>query len=141
MCSLPLIEILQNHFFQLHSWNNHTTIKFQMNSQVDLNMTKASNFTENHRNRKEQTKPYDWILEVAPIQMWMSCYHEIITSVWGLPTLLVISARIIGSCIIKTKQHSLNRQKAHLLFCLETPLLQLFSDTPTSGINSAMKIQ
>ena len=30
-----------------------------MNSQVDLNMTKASNFTENHRNRKEQTKPYD----------------------------------------------------------------------------------
>ena len=73
--------------------------------------------------------------------MLMSCYHEIITSVLGLPPVLFVSARIISSCMIKTKQHSLNRQKAHPLFCLETPLLQLSSDTPTSGINSLMKIQ
>ena len=48
-----------------------------MDSQVDLNMNKASNFTEKRRNRKNNAKPYDWIqvslqvsiLEVARIQV------------------------------------------------------------------------
>ena len=31
---------------------------------------------------------------------------------------------------MKTKQHSLNRQKTYPLFCLETSLLQVSSDTP-----------
>ena len=34
--SIPLIEILQNHFFRLHNCNNHTTLKFHRDSQVDL---------------------------------------------------------------------------------------------------------
>ena len=67
--SLPLIEILQNHFFRLHNCNNHTTLKFHMDSQVDLNTNKASNFTEKRRNRKNNTKSYDRILEVARIQV------------------------------------------------------------------------
>ena len=33
-----------------------------MDSQDDLNMIKANNFTENHRNRKTHTKPDDQIL-------------------------------------------------------------------------------
>ena len=32
-------------------------------------MNKASNFAEKRRNRKNNTKPYDWILEVARIQV------------------------------------------------------------------------
>ena len=67
--SLPLIKILQNHFFQLHSCNNHFVMKFRMDSQVNLNMTKASNFAENRRNRKNHTKSYDRILEATPIQV------------------------------------------------------------------------
>ena len=73
--SLPRIEILQNHFFQLHNCNNHTAMKFHMDSQVDLNMTKASNFAENRRNRKNYTKSYDRILEAAPIQV--SCDTDV----------------------------------------------------------------
>ena len=65
----PLIEILLNHFFRLHNCNNHTKLKFHMDSQVDLNMNKASNFTEERRNRKNNTKPYDQVLEVARIQV------------------------------------------------------------------------
>ena len=68
--SLPLIEILQNHFFRLHNCNNHTTLKFHMDSQVDLNTNKASNFAEKRRNRKNNTKSYDRILEVARIQVF-----------------------------------------------------------------------
>ena len=37
-----------------------------MDSQDNLNMTKASNFTENRRNRKIHTKADDRILETAP---------------------------------------------------------------------------
>ena len=40
-----------------------------MDSQVDLNMNKARNFTEERRNRKNNTKPYDRVLEVARIQV------------------------------------------------------------------------
>ena len=40
-----------------------------MDSRVDLNMNKASNFAEKHRNRKNHTKPYDRILEAARIQV------------------------------------------------------------------------
>ena len=65
----------------------------------------------------------------------MSCYHEITTSVSELHTLLVASTRNIESWIIKTEQHSSNRQETYPLFYLETPLLQVFSDTPTSGIS------
>ena len=36
-----------------------------MDSQDDLNMTKASNFAEKHRNRKIHTKPDDRILETT----------------------------------------------------------------------------
>ena len=67
--SLPLIEILHNHFFQLHNCNNHTAMKFDMDSQVDLNMTKGSNFAENHRNGKNHTKSDDRVLEAIPIQV------------------------------------------------------------------------
>ena len=65
--SLPLIEILQNYFFRLHNCNNHTTLKFHRDLQVDLNVNKASNFAEERRNRKNHTKPYDRILEAARI--------------------------------------------------------------------------
>ena len=64
--SIPLIEILQNHFFQFYNCNNHTVINVHMDSQDDLNMTKANIFAENRRNRKIHTKPDDWILETAP---------------------------------------------------------------------------
>ena len=37
-----------------------------MDSPHDLNMTKASNFTENRRNRKIHTKPDDPILGTTP---------------------------------------------------------------------------
>ena len=84
-------------------------------------------------------KPHGY--SYLPTRVWMSCYNEIITSVSGLPTLLVVSTRAIGSGIIKTKQHSLNHQKTYPLFYLETPLLQVSSDITTSGINSSMKIQ
>ena len=67
--SLPLIEILHNHFFQLHNCNNPTAMKFHMDSQVDLNMTKGSNFAENRRDSKNHTKSYDRILEATPIQV------------------------------------------------------------------------
>ena len=67
--SLPLIEILQNHFFQLHSCDNHFVMKFRTDWQVNLNMTKASNFAKNRRNRKNHTKSYDRILEAASIQV------------------------------------------------------------------------
>ena len=40
-----------------------------MDSQVDLNMNKARNFTEKLRNRKNNTQSYDRILEVARIQV------------------------------------------------------------------------
>ena len=40
-----------------------------MDSQVDLNMSKASNFTKERRNRKNNTKPYDRVLELARIQV------------------------------------------------------------------------
>ena len=40
-----------------------------MDSQVDLYMNKASNLAEESRNRKNNTKPYDRILEVARIQV------------------------------------------------------------------------
>ena len=69
MSSLLLIEILQNHFFRFHIFNIHTTLKFHRNSQVDLNMNKASNFAEVRRNRKIRTNPYDRILEAARIQV------------------------------------------------------------------------
>ena len=55
--SILLIENLQNRFFQLYNCNNHTAINVHMDSQDDLNMTKASNFAENRRNRKIHTKP------------------------------------------------------------------------------------
>ena len=77
--SLPLIEILQNHF-QLHNCNNHTTTKFHMDSQVDLNMNKASNFVENRRNRKNDTKPYDRILEAPPIQVYSNTGVNVLLS-------------------------------------------------------------
>ena len=64
--SIPLTEILQDRFFQLYNFNNHTVINAHMDSQEDLNMTKASTFAENRRNRKIHTKPDDWILETAP---------------------------------------------------------------------------
>ena len=67
--SLPFIEILQSYFFRLHNCNSHATLKFHMDSQVDLNMNKASNFAEKHRNRKNHTKPYDRILKAAWIQV------------------------------------------------------------------------
>lgn len=38
-----------------------------MDSQDDVNMTKACNFAENRRNRKNHTKSDDQILEAAPI--------------------------------------------------------------------------
>ena len=66
---LRLIEILQNHFFRLHNYNKHTTLKFHSDSQVDLNMNKASNSAEECRNRKNHTKPYDRILEATRIQV------------------------------------------------------------------------
>ena len=40
-----------------------------MDPQVDLYMNKASNLTEERKNRKNNTKPYDRILEVARIQV------------------------------------------------------------------------
>ena len=40
-----------------------------MNSQADLSKNKASYFAEECRNRKNNTKPYDWILEVSQIQV------------------------------------------------------------------------
>ena len=67
--SLPLIEILQNHFFRLHNCNNHATLKFHRDSQVDLHMNKASNFAEERRNRENHTKPCYRILEAARIQV------------------------------------------------------------------------
>ena len=84
-------------------------------------------------------KPHGY--RYLPIWMWMSCYHEIITSVSGLPTLLVISTRTIGCRIRNTKQQSWNCLKTYLLFCLKSPLLQVSLDTSTSGINSTIKIQ
>ena len=74
-----------------------------------------------------------------PLWIWMSYYHKTTTSLSGLPTLLVASTKTIGSKIMKTKQHLWNRWKTHPLFCLEIPLLQVSSDTPTSGVNSSMK--
>ena len=65
MSSIQLIEILQNCFFRLYNCNNHTAINVHMDSQDDLNMTKASNFAENHRNRKIHTKPDDRILKTT----------------------------------------------------------------------------
>ena len=97
----------------------------------------ALKIIQNHMIRSWKPHGYSYL----PTRMWMSCYNEIITSVSGLPTLLVVSTRAIGSGIIKTKQHSLNRQKTYPLFCLETPLLQVSSDITTSDINSSMKIQ
>ena len=66
---LPLIEILQNDFVRLHNCNNHTTLNFHSDSQVDLKMNKASNFIEESRNRKNHTKPYVRILEATRIQV------------------------------------------------------------------------
>ena len=40
-----------------------------MDSQADLSKNKASYFAEERRNRKNNTKPYDWILEVSQIQV------------------------------------------------------------------------
>ena len=40
-----------------------------MGSKVDLYMNKASNLAEERRNRKNDTKPFDRILEVARIQV------------------------------------------------------------------------
>ena len=40
-----------------------------MDSQVELYMNKASNLAEERRNRKNNTKPYDRILEAARIQV------------------------------------------------------------------------
>ena len=40
-----------------------------MDSQVDLYMNKASNLAKESRNRNNNTKPYDQILEVARIQV------------------------------------------------------------------------
>ena len=110
MSFIPLIEILQNCFFQLYNCNNNTAINVHMDSQDNLNMAKASNFTENHRNCKIHTKPDDWILETA--LKWVSSVTDMNvllsqknTSVFELPTLLVASTKTIGSKIIKTKQH------------------------------------
>ena len=47
----------------------YTELKFHMGSKVDLYMNKASNLAEERRNRKNDTKPYDRILEVARIQV------------------------------------------------------------------------
>ena len=144
--SLLLTEILQNHFFRLHNCNNHTTLKFHMDSQVDLNMNKASNFDEKRRNHKNHTKPYNRILEATYIQVSSDTDVNILLSrnnylCFGITYLLAVSTRTIGWWIIKTKQHLLNHQKMYLLFCFVTPLLQVSSDTPTSGINYSMKIQ
>ena len=92
--------------------------------------------TQNHMIGSWKPHGYRYL----PIRMWMSCYHEIITFVSRLSTLLVVSTKAIGLWIIKTKQHSLNRQKTYPLFCLGTPLMQVSSDTSTSGINRSMKI-
>ena len=70
MSCLPLIEILLNHFFRLHICNNDIKLKFHKDSQVDLYMSKASNLAEERRNRKNNTKPYDRILEVTWIQVF-----------------------------------------------------------------------
>ena len=77
--SVLLIEILPNCFFQLYNCNNHTAINVQMDSQDDLNLTKASDFTENCRNCKIYTKPNDQILETTPKR---------ISSVMGMNVLL-----------------------------------------------------
>ena len=47
----------------------YTELKFNMGSKVDLYMNKASNLAEERRNRKNDTKPFDRILEVARIQV------------------------------------------------------------------------
>ena len=47
----------------------YTELKFHMGSKVDLYMNKASNLAEERRNRKNDTKPFDRILEVARIQV------------------------------------------------------------------------
>ena len=51
-----------------------------MDSQVDLNMNKASNFVENRRNRKNDTKPYDRILEAPPIQVYSNTGVNVLLS-------------------------------------------------------------
>ena len=40
-----------------------------MDSQIDFHMNKASNLVEERRNRKNNTKPYDRILEFAQTQV------------------------------------------------------------------------
>ena len=73
-----------------------------MDSQVDLYMNKASNLAEERRNRKNNTKPYDRILEVARIQVSSDTEVNVLLSRNNylrseLHTLLVISTRTIGS--------------------------------------------
>ena len=51
-----------------------------MNSHVDSYMNKASNFAEEGRNRKNNTKPYDRILEVARIQVSFNAEANVLLS-------------------------------------------------------------
>ena len=119
MSSIPLIEILQNCFFQLYNCNNNTAINVHMDSQDNLNMAKASNFTENRRNHKIHTKPDDWILETA--LKWVSSVTDMNvllsqknTSVFELPTLLVASTKTIGSKIIKpSSSYKIVKKRTH----------------------------
>ena len=55
---------------QLYNCNNHTAINVHIDSQDDLNMTKASNFADLRRNCEIHTKPDDQILEIVP--RWVS---------------------------------------------------------------------
>ena len=73
-----------------------------MGSKVDLYMNKASNLAEERRNRKNNTKPYDRILEVARIQVSSDTEVNVLLSRNNylrseLHTPLVISTRTIGS--------------------------------------------
>ena len=83
---------------QLYNCNNHTAINVHIDSQDDLNMTKASNFADLRRNCKIHTKPDDQILEIIP--RWVSSVMDMNVLpppfVSGLPTLLVGSTKTIG---------------------------------------------
>ena len=144
--SLPLTEILLNHFFQLHNCNNHTKLKFHIDSQVNLNMNKASNFAEKRRNRKNNTKPYDRILEVARIQVSSDTEVNVLLSRHNYLRFRITypTGRFYkDNWVVNSKNQAalIKSSKKYPLFCFETQLLQVSSDTPTSGISSSMKMK
>ena len=109
-------------------------------------MNKASNFAEKRRNRKNNTKPYDRILEVARIQVSSDTEVNVLLSRHNYLRFRITypTGRFYkDNWVVNSKNQAalIKSSKKYPLFCFETQLLQVSSDTPTSGISSSMKMK